>query len=293
MRQLYYLVFFIISCGQAHGMLSGMTWNHETISTISNTNNPLGGGLLFYVCVDKKGKLEEAEFLVEHGADINQLSKNNGTPLAMAAVSHRDNFVEYLLSQGADPNIKSIDSELKWTPLDGVCRHVYARVGIVIDEPQKVPWVRRLLLIHNSDIYDTGDSRRAIIAKTNSSPLVTAIILNDQEKISEFLEQLTYDKVNEKHENGLTLLHWAVGRANAPLVKELLDRDAHVLVKDDWCHTPLMLAERIGNRKVRKLLLEHMAYREHIAQTLPEVYAYYIEGDGKCFADAVMAYINK
>ena len=96
---------------------------------------------------------------------------------------------------------------------------------------------------------------RTIFESTNSSPFITAIILNEQEKISEFLKQLRSDEVNAQHENKLTLLHWAVGRANAPLIKELLQRGAHVLVQDEWGHTPLMLAERIGNREVRKLLL--------------------------------------
>ena len=279
----YYLLIFIISCGQARGMLSPINLvdqdekdrafrfaiyenDYDQVQEIYNTGinvnkvNERGEGALFYSC-GKDAKLEIAKFLIENGADVNQMSYDvnqiSGTPLKMATFYVNEAIVKYLLSQGADPNIST-------KPLDDV----YSYYGITEnDEPvkePKVPLLRRLLLVHNVGIEDV---KEFINKDTIPSSSIRAIIFNKQEKISEFLKELTLEEINIKHENGLTLLHWAVGRANAPLVKELLKRGAHVLVKDDWGHTPLTLANRIGNREVRKLLLTPSLQTLYVANT--------------------------
>ena len=223
----YYLIIFIFACGQAQGMLS------------------VDANALVQAC-DENGKLETVKFLVEHGANVNPVG-GEGPPLFYAVGWLHMDIVEYLLSKGASPNFKGGAHEV---PLDNVWCPSEKLNNVTLSMHNVGLSIRRLLLIHNADINRVRitqiyDTKRLTIEKTISSPFIRAIILNEQERISELLEQLSPDKVNEKHENGLTLLHWAVGRANGSLVKELLNRGA-VLAKDDWGHTPLTLANRIG-----------------------------------------------
>ena len=236
MRQLYYyLLIFTLSCGHVNGMLS------------------VDANALVQAC-DENGKLETVKFLVEHGANVNPVGGEQFTPLFCAVGWLHMDIVEYLLSKGAGPNFKGGAHEV---PLDNVWCPSEKLDNISLSMENVALSLRRLLLIHNADINRVRitklyDSKRLTIEKTILSPFIRAIILNEQERISEFLKELRLEEVNEKHENGLTLLHWAAGRANKPLVKELFERGA-MLAKDEWGHTPLTLVERIANWE-RKLL---------------------------------------
>ena len=49
--------------------------------------------------------MDFVKFLIENGAQVNVQSQLGFTPLYMAAQEHFVDMVDYLIAQGADPNI--------------------------------------------------------------------------------------------------------------------------------------------------------------------------------------------
>ena len=76
--------------------------------------------------------------------------------------------------------------------------------------------------------------------------------------------------VNARYANDLTVLMWAAGYADSAneaegvaLVRDLLDRGAHVDDADNRGRTALMIAAERGHAAVAKLLLTHGADPAH------------------------------
>jgi ankyrin repeat protein len=60
-------------------------------------------------------QLAMAQFLLDHGADVNAKTKGNITPLHMAAQNNEIEIIKLLMKRGA--KINALDSK-GWTPLD-------------------------------------------------------------------------------------------------------------------------------------------------------------------------------
>lgn len=73
------------------------------------------------------GNIETVKLLVERGADIRARSFEGGSALLVAIEQKRDDVVEYLLSQGADPNDK-ISVEPGLTALCMAAQRGYLRI---------------------------------------------------------------------------------------------------------------------------------------------------------------------
>lgn len=61
------------------------------------------------------GRLDAAQSLIKHGADVNAQTKNGETPLNLAVQTRRQDIASLLLDHGADPNVRDNNGE---TPLD-------------------------------------------------------------------------------------------------------------------------------------------------------------------------------
>jgi ankyrin repeat protein len=73
-----------------------------------------GGGLTALVFAAREGDLESAAALVEAGADVNQTTEYDWTPLLTAVNNRNYLLAKYLLEHGADPNLANKGG---WTPL--------------------------------------------------------------------------------------------------------------------------------------------------------------------------------
>jgi hypothetical protein len=106
----YYAASYYVLHSPTHHLIEAV--EHDDIDTVKNmldegadpnTHLPNGCSLLILAC--EKRHLEMAKLLLEKGADINyQMKPSRDT--ALFSVSDREQFVELLLSKGADVTIK-------------------------------------------------------------------------------------------------------------------------------------------------------------------------------------------
>jgi ankyrin repeat protein len=177
----------------------------------------------------REGNIEIVEFLISQGADVNIKDSLGVTPLQVAARAGRLEIVEYLLSKGAKVSVKDHTGN---TPLHDA----------VINEHIQIV---KILVSHGADI-NTADSE-------NQTALHDAIKLKSIE-ISEFL--LTKGaNVNTKNDQGRSPLHDAANSGNLSLVKELVAKGAGVNIKDKYEGLPLHYAARDGYLAIVKYLI--------------------------------------
>ena len=65
------------------------------------------------------GLIDAAEIVLQEGATVNDLDGFVGTPIRWALLNGQDEMLQYLLNQGADPNIRMNQVELRRWPLLG------------------------------------------------------------------------------------------------------------------------------------------------------------------------------
>ncbi len=94
-----------------------------TKARTSSTNEPLGGLTALHYAV-RQGNLEAVDALLDRGADINQLSADDTTPLMLATINGQFDLAMHLLERGADATIATAAGatplyrviDLQWAP---------------------------------------------------------------------------------------------------------------------------------------------------------------------------------
>ncbi|ESN96232.1 hypothetical protein HELRODRAFT_68450 [Helobdella robusta] len=76
------------------------------------------------------------------------------------------------------------------------------------------------------------------------------------EKLNEMLKP---SQIDDKDENGMSLLHWSCDRGNIEIVKYLLEKGANINLQDDELQTALHYAAFCNYIEVVKVLIEHGA----------------------------------
>ena len=80
------------------------------------------------------------EILLQHGANINELTNSNETLLHCSVRSRSKRCVEICLQHGAD---KTIKNKLGYTPLDFAKALKYPEIAKIIEEFQDIPDVKQ------------------------------------------------------------------------------------------------------------------------------------------------------
>ena len=137
----------------------------------------------------ENGHLDIVQLLVERGTDVNVLTGDHYTTLALASGSGAVEVSHFLIDRGADVNSRIRHG---WTPC-----HMASITGELN--------IIRLLIKHGTDV----DAR----TEDDFTPLVLASAQGMVE-VSRFL-------INSKNSNGSTLLHTAAGKGYLEVLKFL------------------------------------------------------------------------
>ncbi|KAM0805820.1 hypothetical protein BDR22DRAFT_187859 [Usnea florida] len=195
---------------------------------------------LHLACAEIEGNAG-VELLIEHDADVNSLTKDKRTPLALLmASSGPPKLFQYLLDHGAKPEIPDDDG---WT-----CLHCAAG-------DSNLELCRILLGCSTVDI-DAQDSE-------GNTPLHW--MFNNPNALPE-LVQVFLDrgaKVNVQNKNSEGPLYNACTVGNVPATRLLLDRDADIDDDNVFGRTALHAALEENNLELVKMLVKRGADMYH------------------------------
>jgi uncharacterized protein len=176
--------------------------------------------------------------LLQSGVDINTQDKNSGTTVLMIASSYYyyDNIVEYLISNGAEVNLK--DSE--------------GKTALLWASSNSLP---------NSKILVANGAKINEAANDGMTPFLEASLGVSSGKVTiEMLDLLRKNGANinaalqRKSAMGWTALHYAAINGDVELVKYLIKYGANVIKATGDGSTPLYLAQLGKHEEIIKLL---------------------------------------
>ncbi|MBN9691389.1 MAG: ankyrin repeat domain-containing protein [Verrucomicrobia bacterium] len=188
-----------------------------------------GGGETALHYAAFKGQCGTAKLLLNARADVNKVSRNSGTPLAVAVGEQQLEMVQLLLEHDALPDLAG--KATGWTPL-----HVAAFEGLF--------QLAKRLVDCGADVNakDSG-GQTPFMDSTHSPNLETAFFLIDHGADLEAAES-----------DGTTCLMWAVMSENAKLVTEVLKHGVNVNALDSEGQSALDFAIRDKLPEIQALL---------------------------------------
>jgi ankyrin repeat protein len=177
-----------------------------------------GGGLTALVFATRQGDMQSVKYLVEAGADVNEVTEFGWSPLLTATQNRYYQIGKYLLDHGADPNIANKGG---WSPLYIATDNRNIEGG---DYP-----VRKADMDHLEFIKLLLDKGADPNLRMKSSTETRTIFTNQW-----------------LHEEGATPFLRAAQSGDLTLMKILLAHGADPNIATDEGVTPLMVASGIG-----------------------------------------------
>uniref|UniRef100_A0A8C6A551 Myosin motor domain-containing protein n=1 Tax=Marmota marmota marmota TaxID=9994 RepID=A0A8C6A551_MARMA len=171
-----------------------------------------------------------AEVLIDRGVNINHQDEDFWTPMHIACACDNPDIVLLLVLAGANVLLQDVNGNI---PLD------YAVEGT---ESSSI-----LLTYLDENGVDLTSLRQLKLQRPMS-------MLTD---VQHFLS--SGGNVNEKNDEGVTLLHMACASGYKEVVSLILEHGGDLNIVDDQYWTPLHLAAKYGQTNLVKLLLLHQA----------------------------------
>ncbi len=181
----------------------------------------------------EKGQLRVAEFLIEHGLDVNAENVRGSTPLHLAVEEGSKIAVNFLLENGADVGRMNNQGE--------TALHVAAKRGYLA--------IAEILLENSADVnvsLSEGWTPLHASVSENHIRLAQLLIANGAD-------------VDAVDELGLTPLHMAVKNHEIRMVEILLQSGAYVNALHMQGGSPLDYSIAIDATKISEILLQHGA----------------------------------
>jgi ankyrin repeat protein len=188
-----------------------------------------GGGLTPLVFAARQDCMECAKYLLDSGANVNQVTHYGWTPLLTAIQNRHYKMSVYLLDHGANPNIANNGG---WTPLYLATDNRNIEGG---DYPVRKPDMDHLENIKL--LLDKGANVNARICGSQSTP--EKCVGDSTETRNNFTMQWLY-------EDGATPFLRAAQSGDVTVMKLLLARDADPKIKTSYNVTALAVASGIG-----------------------------------------------
>ena len=177
------------------------------------------------------------------GVSVNAQDRAGNTPIFMACwMGKKMDIVKFLLSKGADPNVKNVKKQTALFPAAGN-KKLYKVL---------IP----LLIKHGADVKAIDYDGSNVLW-----PLVTLLDRGVNAKDVLDMVKLVLSKgagVDPKIEGGRTPLMFAAKEGYLEMVKLLVSNGANVKAKSKEGETPLNLAEKGGHMKVVEFLKSNM-----------------------------------
>ncbi|XP_077170526.1 unconventional myosin-XVI isoform X2 [Paroedura picta] len=171
-----------------------------------------------------------AEILIERGANVNHQDEDLWTPLHVACACDNPDIVLLLLLAGANVLLQDVNG------------------NIALDYAMEGTESSCILLAY---LEENGVELNSLCQmKTQKS---TAMLADVRQLLS------SGGTVNQKNDEGVTLLHIACANGYKDVASLILDHGAKVNVVDNQYWTPLHLAAKFGQVNIVKLLLMHRA----------------------------------
>ncbi|XP_078311884.1 uncharacterized protein LOC144618852 isoform X2 [Crassostrea virginica] len=203
------------------------------------------------------------KLLLDHDADINEVSKDHSTPLYLACKNEHYSTVNLLLEKGANVNICP---HYRKSPLQAACYNGYMEiVQILLDKGADINGctndhgeplyaacknghenIVRLLLDNCADVN--------LSSKKGASPLYAACENGHENIVCLLLDKGADANSNSKYEKGA--LYAACKNGHERIIHLLLDKGADVNLRSNHDKSPLYAACGNGHEHVVHLLLE-------------------------------------
>ena len=177
------------------------------------------------------GHIEVAQFLFDHGANINSRTVFNNTPLHIASRHGHLKIGKWLLDHGADVNFPKYNGI---TPLSEASAYGHFEFA-------------QILLEYNADTNSRDDE--------GSTPLHWALRNGKLNVVQLLLDHGA--NVHLRYQSGKTPLHFAAAGGHLDFARKLLELDVEVNSWDDEGSTPIHCALVLGTLDVAWLLLDH------------------------------------
>ena len=211
------------------GLVERITTKHPQL--VNQFDRTFGSPL--HATVFGGGHIDIAQFLFEHGADINSRTAFKNIPLHLASVHGHPRIGKWLLDHGADVNFPMYDG---WTPLSLASSNGHLELA-------------RILLEHSADTNFRNDE--------GSTPLHCALRNRNLDMIQLLLDNGA--DIHLRYQSGKTPLHFAAAGGYVEMARKLLELNADVNFRDDEGSTPLHCAIVHGKLDVAWLLLDRGA----------------------------------
>jgi ankyrin repeat protein len=181
----------------------------------------------------RRGDVELAQVLLEHGAEIQARDRRGRTPILLASQSRHVELAQVLLEHGAETEARDIDG----------------RTPILIASDKGHVVLVQLLLKHGAETE----------ARDNDG--CTLILLASDHGHVELVQLLLKHgaEIEARDNYGRTPLHLALNNRRMELVQLLLKQGADTEARDDEEFNPFERAVFNGQVEVARILLEHDA----------------------------------
>uniref|UniRef100_A0ABI7WLA5 Myosin motor domain-containing protein n=1 Tax=Felis catus TaxID=9685 RepID=A0ABI7WLA5_FELCA len=187
------------------------------------------GGSLLHLCA-RYDNAFIAEILIDRGVNVNHQDEDFWTPMHIACACDNPDIVLLLILAGANVLLQDVNGNI---PLD------YAMEGTESSS---------ILLTYLDE---------------NGVDLTSLCQLKVQRPVSMLMDVKHFlsdgGNVNEKNDDGVTLLHMACASGYKEVVSLLLEHGGDLNIVDNQYWTPLHLAAKYGQTNLVKLLLMHQA----------------------------------